>query len=94
MQIYELPLDPIGPVSGTHLALGYVLGVSGLESLTSASVRIGLPLLLRGARDTLLTKSNQFGLISLLGEYHMRLGGVRRGGFGLVNPGEVILVKQ
>ncbi len=40
MQIYELPLDPIGPVSRAHLALGYVLRVSGFEPLTSAPVRI------------------------------------------------------
>lgn len=93
MQIYELPLDPIGPVSGTHLALGYVLGVPRLESLTSTSVCIRLTLLLRGARDTLLSKSNQFGLIPLLGEYHVGLGGVRWGSLGLINPREAVLVK-
>ncbi len=94
MQIYELPLDPIGPVSGTHLALGYVLGVPRLESLTSTSVCIRLTLLLWRAGYTLLSKSNQFGLIPLLGEYHVRLGGVRRSSLGLVNPGEAVLVKQ
>ncbi len=57
-----LPLDLVGPVSGTHRSFSDVFGVTCLESMTATGVFFGFVLLLRVALDALLTKPDGLDL--------------------------------